>query len=77
MALLGELEDRSIQIKKQFDLGYTDQLSLIQVKLELEKAKQAVLAIKVGVLRAVEELERITQVPIHDGGIVKQVIQKL
>lgn len=77
LALLRELEGRSNQIQKQFDLGYADQLSLIQVKLELEKAKQAVLAIKVGVLRAVKELERITQVPIHDDGVVKQVIQKL
>ena len=64
LQLMDELTDRDKQIKKQFDLGYVDSLSVIRSKSEIEKAKQAVFAIKIDVLRAMEQLEQITQQPM-------------
>ncbi len=75
--LLRELGQRVSQIQKQFDLGYVDQLSLVQVKLETEKVKQAVFSIKVDVLRATEELERVTQQPFNDSKIVQRIMGTL
>lgn len=77
LSLLTELEQRFNLIQKQFDLGYSDKLSLIQVKLEVEKVKKAIFSIKVGVLKAAEELERITQRPFYDGGIINKVTETL
>lgn len=62
--LMNELTDRDKQIRKQFDLGYADSLSVIRSKTEIEKARQAVFAIKMDVLRAGEQLEQITQQPM-------------
>ena len=77
MVLLKELNERNSQVQKQFDLGYADKLSLLQVKLEVEKVKQAIFAIKVDVLKAEEELERIIQKPFNDDGVVKKITETL
>lgn len=75
--LFKELEERKTQVQKQFDLGYSDQIALIQVKMEVEKVKQAIFAIEIGVMRAEEELERVTQKAFHDGGVVKKISKTL
>lgn len=63
LELVEELKVRAGQIKKQFDLGYSDSLSVVRSKLEIEKANQALFAIKVGVLRVFVKLEQIMQQP--------------
>ncbi|MGB1800918.1 MAG: TolC family protein [Gammaproteobacteria bacterium] len=75
--LLKELEQRANQIQKQFDLGYADKLSLVQVTLEIEKVKQAVFSIKVDVLRTIEELERITQQSFNNAGVINSIMETL
>ena len=77
MNLLNELEARAKQVKKQFDLGYSDKLTLLQVSLELEKVKQAIFAFKVDVLRAMEQLERTTQQAISDDGLLNVLTRNI
>jgi outer membrane protein, heavy metal efflux system len=77
LMILKELEDRTVQIQKQFDLGYSDHLALIQMQLEVEKARQAIFAIKVNVLQSLEQLENITQQALNDDGLVKMLMKNI
>lgn len=77
LSLLEEFEERSAQIKKQFDLGYSDHLSMVQVQLEVEKVRQAIFVVKVDVLRALEQLERTTQQPLQDERLVKTIMNSI
>lgn len=64
-ALLEDLDSRLAQIKKQFDLGYADSLSVVHAQLEYEKANQALFSIKVDLLNTLQQLEEITQQPFR------------
>ncbi|MBL1142377.1 MAG: TolC family protein [Proteobacteria bacterium] len=77
LKLMDELTNRSEQIQKQFDLGYTDSLSVVRSKIELEKARQAIFAIKIDVLRAIEQLEQVSQNALHNNIDLKTLTTRL
>lgn len=64
--LLGALKAREKQIEKQFELGYSDRLTLVRSRLETVKAEHAILDIELDVMRAAVALEETSQTPMTE-----------
>jgi cobalt-zinc-cadmium efflux system outer membrane protein len=62
--LLQETMTRSQQLQKQYDLGYADYLELSRGKLEMAAAQQAVMDLRISVLKAAGQLEDAIQYPL-------------
>ena len=61
LQMVSSLQTRADQIEKQFELGYSDRLSVYLARLEIEKANQAIFEVELDVMRAAAELEAVTQ----------------
>lgn len=55
---------RSQQVQKQFDLGYADHLELSRSRIEVAAAEQAILDLRISVLKAAGQLEDAIQYPL-------------
>ena len=75
--LLAELEKRDVILGRQFDLGYIDRLALYNSKIELVKARLAVLGVETDLLRSVVLLEDLLQDPVAPGIDFRRVLQYL
>ena len=63
--LFAAVRARGEEIEKQFELGYSDQLSVFRARLEIEKARQAMFQIELDVMREAVRLEAVIQSPRH------------
>ncbi len=67
LRLAGELKRQERRINKQHQLGYTDSLSLVRARLEIEKANQALLAVEIDLLKSRAQLQEVLQQPAVEG----------
>ena len=75
--ILETQKQRSIEIEKQYELGYQDRLSLIRARLETEKTKEAVFEISVAVMQSAAALEDVLQRPLDSDINLEQWIKSL
>ena len=62
--LLNDIEARQAQIKRQYELGYADNLEFSRTELETLLAKQSREKILLAVIKAGGELEDVMQYPL-------------
>ncbi len=75
--LLESVKQRLSELQKQYSLGYVDSLALLRAELEMEKAKQALFAMKLNMIRSLLAIESITQKPINQMIDIRTMIQQL
>ena len=66
LQLLDVLTARAADIETQYELGFSDRLSVLRSKLEIESIRQAIFNIELNVMRAAARMEATTQAPILD-----------
>lgn len=76
-SIMEQMQSRAMQIKKQFELGYTDQLVLIRSNLETLKLEQALFNIKLEAFLTLQRLEDILQHPVESEPDIHQTMEKL
>ena len=75
--LLADLEKRDKTLSRQFELGYIDRLALYTSKIELVKARMAVLGVETDLLQSIVLLEDLLQDPVTPGIDFRRVLQYL
>ena len=75
--IIEQMQGRAMQIKKQFELGYTDQLVLIRSNMETLKFEQTLFNIKLEAFLALQRLEDVLQHPIESEPDIHQIMEKL
>lgn len=76
-SIMEQMQSRTMQIKKQFELGYTDQLVLIRSNLETLKFEQALFNIKLEAFLTLQKLEDILQHPVESEPDIHQTMEEL
>ncbi len=74
LQLLDVLKARAADIEIQYDLGFSDRLSVLRSKLEIENIRQAIFDIELNVMRAAARMEATTQSPILESIQTLQLI---